>query len=297
MDGPEPTHDFLTVREVAALLRVTERKVYDLASSGKVPCSKAMGKLLFPETELRQWIEASTTGPVGLAAGGVPRPPIVLGSHDPLLDWAIRQSGSGLASIFDASLDGLRRFQSGEGIAAGLHLQGSDGSWNRATVAEALTGQNVVLVRWARRARGFVVRAEHERHLGDVNALAKLRIAPRQAEAGSEVLLRRVLLDAGVVLDQVAFIDPSRSEQDAMLSVLQGQADVAFGLQTLAEPFGLRFGPAIDEVYDIVLDRKAWFDPPLQTLFAFARSDEFAAHVRLMPGIDTTGLGQVVWNG
>jgi len=30
------------------LLRITERKVYDLAATGKVPCSRAMGKLLFP---------------------------------------------------------------------------------------------------------------------------------------------------------------------------------------------------------------------------------------------------------
>jgi len=32
---------------------------------------------------------------------------VVLGSHDPLLDWAVRQSGSGLATYFDGSLDGL----------------------------------------------------------------------------------------------------------------------------------------------------------------------------------------------
>ena len=288
--------DFLTVKEVAALLRVTERKVYDLASSEQVPCSKATGKLLFPEAELRAWIASAQTGPVGSATGGVPRPPVMLGSHDPLLDWAIRQSGSGLATIFDASLDGLRRFQSGEGVAAGMHLQGSDGSWNRAAAAEALTGQNVALVRWVKRARGFVVRPEHAQYLGDIEALARLRVAGRQSEAGSEVLLRRVLADAGVNLSNVAFIAPSRSEQDAMLSVLQGQADVAFGLQSLAEPFGMRFGPVVDEVYDIIVDRKAWFDAPLQNLFDFARTNEFADHVRRMPGVDAEGLGQVVWN-
>ena len=32
--------------------------------------------------------------------GAAARPPIVLGSHDPLLDWAIRQSRCGLATFF-----------------------------------------------------------------------------------------------------------------------------------------------------------------------------------------------------
>jgi hypothetical protein len=39
---------YLTTRELASLLRITERKVYDPAATGKVPCSRAMGKLLFP---------------------------------------------------------------------------------------------------------------------------------------------------------------------------------------------------------------------------------------------------------
>jgi excisionase family DNA binding protein len=38
---------YLTTKELAELLRIKERKVYDLAASGAVPCSKAMGKLLF----------------------------------------------------------------------------------------------------------------------------------------------------------------------------------------------------------------------------------------------------------
>ncbi len=287
---------FLTVKEVAALLRVTERKVYDLASSGKVPCSKATGKLLFPEKDLRGWIAAAQTGPSTAREDGTQRPSVVLGSHDPLLDWAIRQSGSGLATIFDASLDGLRRFRSGDGIAAGLHMQADDGSWNEPVVRETLDGRDVVLIRWARRARGFAVRPEHQTALDDVKALAALRIVPRQSEAGSELLLRRVLEEAGVSLTEVEFTVPSRSEQDALLSVVQGQADVAFGLQTLAEPYGLCFGKVLDETYDIVVDRKAWFDPPLQKLLEFAKSDEFMAHVRLMPGYDASDLGRVVWN-
>ena len=43
---------FLTTREVADLLRVKERKVYDLAAADEIPHRRITGKLLFPRAEL-----------------------------------------------------------------------------------------------------------------------------------------------------------------------------------------------------------------------------------------------------
>jgi len=40
--------EFLTTRELVDLLRIKACKVYDLATSGEVPVSRARGKLLFP---------------------------------------------------------------------------------------------------------------------------------------------------------------------------------------------------------------------------------------------------------
>ena len=107
-------NEYLTTKELAELLRIKERKVYDLVSSGSVPCSRATGKLLFPREAIEKWIaENASSQPVS-------RPNVMLGSHDPLLEWAIRESRCGLASYFDSSLDGLARFAAGEGIATGL---------------------------------------------------------------------------------------------------------------------------------------------------------------------------------
>mgnify|MGYP003652046767 FL=1 len=43
---------YLTTKEVAELLRVKERKVYDLAGAGEIPHRRITGKLLFPRAEL-----------------------------------------------------------------------------------------------------------------------------------------------------------------------------------------------------------------------------------------------------
>ena len=65
---------------------------------------------------------------------------MLVGSHDPLLDWALRESGCGIASFCDGSLDGLARLARGEAVVAGLHLAEGEGAWNRGHVQERLAG-------------------------------------------------------------------------------------------------------------------------------------------------------------
>ena len=50
---------YLTTRELADLLRIKERKVYDMATRGEVPCVRVVGKLLFPREEIDRWIDAA----------------------------------------------------------------------------------------------------------------------------------------------------------------------------------------------------------------------------------------------
>src|SRR5215470_11101296 len=49
-------------------------------------------------------------------------PPIVGGSHDLLLELALRESGCGLASLPEGSKAGLRRLTRGEVMIAAIHL-------------------------------------------------------------------------------------------------------------------------------------------------------------------------------
>ena len=88
---------FLTTEEAAAYLRLKERKLYELVAHGAIPCSKVTGKWLFPRAALDRWVSAGLARPDGFVAE--PVPPIIGGSHDSLLEWAARQSGSGLALL------------------------------------------------------------------------------------------------------------------------------------------------------------------------------------------------------
>ncbi len=145
--------EYLTTKELAELLRIKERKVYELAASGEVPCSRATGKLLFPRHAIDAWVAQKSSG----LTSDIPlhRPNVFLGSHDPLLEWALRESRCGLATYFDGSLDGLERFANSEGIATGLHVYVPETTdWNRPVIKTCFAHQAVVLIGFGWRERG-----------------------------------------------------------------------------------------------------------------------------------------------
>ena len=149
--------DYLTTREVADLIRLKERKVYDLVATGAIPCVRVTGKLLFPRNLVEAWL-AHHIEYGGGAETLQPRPKICAGSHDPLLDWALREAGTGLAVSFGGSLAGLEQMALGQAQMAGVHLPEDAGegasAWNVEHVKRALPGQPVVLIEWARRQQG-----------------------------------------------------------------------------------------------------------------------------------------------
>ncbi|HEY9548193.1 MAG TPA: substrate-binding domain-containing protein, partial [Kiloniellaceae bacterium] len=162
----EASSKYLTVRELSEFLHLKERKIYALASEGKIPCSRATGKLLFPREGVEQWLASHQTG-TATTKTRTERPMIFVGSHDPLLDWALRESRSGIPTFFDGSLDGLKRLGAGEAAAAGLHLyEAADNGWNTGHVAEALGDAEMVLLEWTWRDRGLVVATDNPKKIG-----------------------------------------------------------------------------------------------------------------------------------
>ncbi|MBP0484758.1 helix-turn-helix transcriptional regulator [Sagittula salina] len=285
-------HEFLTVPELADLLRLKERKIYDLAATGEVPCTRATGKLLFPAAGIRAWLDAHSEGAVSKA----PRPGVVLGSHDPLLDWAIRESRCGLATYFDGSSDGLARFRRREGVAAGLHLLDPDGrEWNVPRVARECSGQNAVLVRFAARERGLVLGRDVTGIAGMAD-LAGRRVVPRQPESGSDLLFGLLAAKAGLDMARVDLTEVTRTETEAVQAVARGDAEATLGLRSVARDFGFNFVPLIEERFDLVVNRRAWFDTGMQRLMVFCQSEAMAERAERMGGYDLTGLGTVRWN-
>lgn len=279
---------YLTTKEVADILRVKERKVYDLAAAGEIPHRRITGKLLFPRGELLDWIET------GSAPTAAERPVVLTGSHDPLLDWAVRECGSGLATLFNGSRDGLDCFADGRAALAGLHIPDSTG-WNVEPIA-ARGLKNVVLIAWASRARGLIVSQNATASITDFAHLKGKRVVLRQPGAGGATFFEDMLKREGMNATDLELVSGlAHTEYDAAVAVAAGQADAATGIEAMARQFNLGFVPLAEERFDLLIDRHAYFTEPVQKLLSFARSAACHEKAATMGGYDLSQMGTVRW--
>jgi putative molybdopterin biosynthesis protein len=286
----------LTTAEVAEYLRLKERTIYELARTGQIPCARITGKLLFPRELIDLWVVRRTefAGPTVR-----PAPPVAAGSHDPLLEWALRESGCGLAVLAGGSLDGLRRLAEHQAVLAGLHIIGEDGRYNVAAIAASGGLADVVLIEWAKREQGLVVARGNPRGLRTLADLRdpSVRLARRQDGAGAHILLVHLLQQAGIAPSSLRFVmPPALTETDLAALILDGKADCGLAIRAVAQRFGLGFVPLHTERFDLALRRRDYFEPPLQRLLEFARGPLLARRAEELGGYDTGALGRVWHN-
>ncbi len=299
--SPAPSSPLLTTAEVADYLRVKERTIYDMVARQTIPFSRATGKLLFPRRLIDAWLESQTELP---NPGIAPAPPIYAGSNDPLLEWALRQSGSGLAVLARGSLQGLEDLAEGRAVLAGLHLlDPATGEWNRAAARAHLLGTGTrtghVLIHWARRTQGLITATGNPLGItGLKNAAARgLRFASRAEGAGSTRLLEVLLARDGLSMADLATAPrPAETHADLATLIETGEADCGLGLQSVAGHLG--FIPLVaDESFDLAMTRREYFEPSIQTLLTFTRCDTFTRRAAHLGGYDLTECGRVLWNG
>jgi excisionase family DNA binding protein len=288
--------DLLTTDEAAKYLRLSERKLYELVANGAVPCSKVTGRWLFPKAALDRWVTAGLVTPTALAQ---PAPPIVGGSHDPLLEWALRESGSGLASLPEGSESGLRRLARGEVVAAAIHLhriEGDDEAANADAVAAAPGLHDAVVIAFARREQGLLVAPGNPLGLSDIASAAstRARMALRPNGAGAQLLLLALLARAGLAFEALnAVKPPCPTGPDIAQAVRIQRADCGIATRGVALAAGLDFVPLTWERFDLALRQRDYFMPGPQALFGFLRTEAFRARAGELGGFVLSDSGSV----
>jgi excisionase family DNA binding protein len=289
--------NLMTTVEVADYLRLKERTVYEMVSRQAIPCSRATGKLLFSRPLIDAWVEAHTEMPRGRAPTAQR---IYAGSSEPLLEWAIRQSGSGLAVLVGGSRRGLELIARGEALLAGVHLLDPDsGTYNLPQIRALVPQADIVAIHWARRTQGLLTAPGNPLAIAGLEDVAArgLRLAQRGAGSGSQVLLETLLRRAELSLDALN-LGERVAETQGDLAGMIAMNEVDCGLGIAAAASGLGFLPLWEaEEFDLVMRRRDYFEPPFQGLLAFARGPEFVRRAEFLGGYDITGLGAVRYNG
>jgi putative molybdopterin biosynthesis protein len=262
-----------------------------------IPCTKVTGRWLFPKSALDRWLAAGLVQPAGFSAESAP--PIVGGSHDPLLEWALRESGCGLASLPEGSEAGLGRLTRREVIAAAIHLHrldGADETANAVAVAAAPGLHDAVVIAFARREQGLIVAAGNPLGLNDLRSAAdrRARFAIRPPGAGAQLLLTALLHHAGLAPAALAAVKPAcPTGPDVAQAVRAGRADCGIATRSVAAAADLDFVPLTWERFDLVLRQRDYFGERLQALFGFLRTSAFSDRARELQGYDVTDVGRV----
>jgi putative molybdopterin biosynthesis protein len=292
--------EFLTTSEAAEYVRLGERKLYELVTSGAIPCSKVAGKWLFPRHELDLWVLSGLARPAGMSAADPP--PIVGGSQDDLLEWTLRESGSGLASLAEGTARGVDRLQRGEVIAAAVHFHSEaipDAAAGDANIAavRAMPGlHDAVLVGLIRREQGLLLAPGNPKQLrGLPDVLSSgARMAVRQPGAGAQMLLDVLLTRAGAGPRALRRLEPPcLTGPDLAAAIRTGKADCGIATRAAAKSAGLDFVPLLWENFDLLMRQRSYFRPQMQALIGFIGQKRLKQRAAELTGYDPAPAGQI----
>ncbi len=292
--------DFLTTSEAADYVRLGERKLYELVTEGAIPGSKVTGKWLFPRHELDLWVLSGLARPAGMTAADPP--PIVGGSQDDLLEWTLRESGSGLASLAEGTVRGVERLQRGEVMAAAIHFHSdaistdSAGDANIAAVRAMAGLHDAVLVGLVRREQGLLLPPGNPKHLHSMADVlsAQARMAVRQPGAGAQMLLYVLLTRAGAGHKDVRRLEPPcLTGPDLAAAIRAGMADCGIATRAAAKSAGLDFVPLVWEDFDLLMRQRSYFRPQVQALIGFLGQERLKQRAAELTGYDPAPAGQI----
>jgi putative molybdopterin biosynthesis protein len=290
--------ELLTTSEAADYLRIRERKLYELIAERQVPCTKVTGKWLFPRADLDRWLLAGMVRPLGVIPAEPP--PIVGGSHDPLLQWALAESRAGLAILPEGSKTGYERFLRGEVIAAAIHFHDLDDpemDANPEILAREARLYDSVLIGFARREQGMVVAAGNPLGLSSVRDAGekKARLIVRPEGAGAQQLLLALLRRERLDISHFGETAEAATGTEIAQLIRAGYGDWGVATRAVAAASGLDFVPLVVEHFDLLMRQRDAFRPALQTLLRFMGTATFATRARELGGLDVSAAGSVRW--
>ena len=263
------TSAFLTVPQLAELLHVNEKKIYQLAGVGEIPGTKVTGKWIFPRRLIEDWLLENSHG------GVMHDRLLIAGSDDQLvhqlcnkaaLDW---QQNAFVSYSPTGTRHGLRMLDTGRIDACFINWGASEASARRhmGLLRRYRNHQSWVIVRCLQRNQG-VIASQSLRDTLDKSAPEvlhqlvmdpDLRWAMRQDDSGSKRLLEDLCAIEGKCITTLRISAHCDSERSAAAAVNRGDADVCCGVHSTALDFGLPFQSIAEVSLDLVMTRKTYF--------------------------------------
>ena len=296
-DAMRSASPFLSVPELAGLLHLNEKKIYQLAGDGVLPGTKITGKWLFPRALVERWLTENSHG--GVLADRL----LIAGSDDQLLhrvcsalavDW---QRSALLAYCPAGTRHGLDMLDAGRVDACFINWGASESHARRhmALLRGYRNHASWTVVRCFERTQGFVLGAAAARRHAKAPAEPAQRVAAlledrtlrwalREEQTGTGRTLADACAEHDVPLGSLNVIERCHSERSAAALVNTGLADITPGVQSVAGEYRLDFIAVADVSIDLVLERRTFFRRLVQQLLERLGEEATLQHAAQLGG-------------
>ncbi len=287
--------ELLNTKEIAAYLKINEKKVYQLIQEGSIPCTRAVGKWLFPREQINRWLEEQTE---------LAKSILIAGSDDPLLGHLMEefnQLNFPKQLIFHAAVGsqrGLLALAEGKAQVAGIHLfHPPTGQYNLPYVEKHLADRKFIIVNLAYRRQGLLVQTGNPHNIRNLDDLSRnnLKFINRNPGSGTRYLLDYLLEKEKLAPDNIAGYRVERvTHLETGLEILKGNADAGMGIEYVAHQLNLGFVPLIEERFDLVTMKESFSAPPLSNFFAFLEPERLTLKTATFKGYDFRSCGTIL---
>lgn len=295
----------LSTKEVAQLLDINEKMVYNLVAEKGLPATKITGKWLFPRHLVEQWIETNT---INYPKPSTFLPPyqgllIITGSNDLLLDKTISLFNTLYlehVAVFGnlGSMGGLRALRQNLCHMASSHLlQENENEYNFDFATKELEKMPAV-VNFCKREQGILVQKGNPKKINEIADIARpgVRIVNRPLSTGTRLLFDRELNNAGIRGEKIeGYHNELSRHMDVGLEILTGRADAGPGIKPVASLLGLEFIPVRWERYDLLITKERFFDKGVQLFIGLLQEQSFYDLTKMFDGYDVTLSGKIVY--
>lgn len=275
----------LTTKEVARFLNVNEKMVYTLIAEKNLPATKIIGKWMFPEDLVVQWIEINTINYPHDAQKENTNDNllIVAGSNDLLLSDTLslfnRKYSDHLAAFANlGSMGGLRSLRQGLCHIAASHLLQEDEQEYNFEFAQSELHPAPAVVNFCHREQGLIVSKDNPKKIKNISNLNRkgVRLVNRGLGTGTRLLLDHELKKAGIDGASLpGYHEEKSTHLNVGLEILSGKADVGPGIRIVAHLLDLDFIPLRWERFDLLIARDRFFEKTVQLFLGLLQEEEF----------------------
>ena len=295
--------EMLTTRQVAKYLNVNEKMVYSLIADKGLPASKVTGKWLFPIDLVRQWVENGTQNFPEQAK----LPPyhglvLISGADDLLLDtlvctFNLKHSEHMALSGLAGSLAGLKALRKNL-----CHIaccpSADENSDTGVPFKDKEIAQAPAVVNLCHREQGLIIQKDNPLGISSLKDLSHkgLTMVNRRLGTGTRQLLDRELKRLGIDAESINGYETCVSRHmDAGLAILNGKAQAAPGIRSVANLLGLDFISLCWERFDLFVNKDNFFDQGIQLFLAMLKGKVIQRTADELGGYDLSMTGKMVY--